>query len=172
MENREIKDSNNKKVTINVYNCVVSYVSRRALESGKAIFYDIHFTRKSELSFVSVPASLLSEIMSESGYNCSVRAFNRTNEDFSKFFSGAKIEIFGVPFVKEQTKFLNPFTGIYTESNKPAKEDGISLHISKLEPTEDNLNFDKEQSEDINNGMKIERDAIRQATANYLASLL
>lgn len=171
MKEIEITDSNNKKVTINVYNCVISYVSRRTFESGKAIFYDIHFNRKSELQFVSVPASLLSEIMSESGYKSSVRVFNRTNEDFNQFFSGAKVEIYGVPYVKEQTKFLNPFTGVYTES-KPAKNDGISYHISKLEPTEDNLRYDKEQNEDIKQGLSKEREAIRQATANYLASLL
>ena len=168
---KEMKTSDNKKVVVNVYdNNVISYVTR-SHEDGKAIFYTLHFNRKSDREFIKIPAGLLSEIMSESGYKCSVRAFNTTNEDFNKFFSGANVKIIGVPFVKGTTKFLNPFNGNYSDG-KPANNDGESLHIETFAPTKENLSFDAEQNEDIKQGLSKEREAIRQATANYLASLL
>ena len=133
---KEIKTSDNKKVVVNVYdNNVISYVTR-SHEDGKAIFYTLHFNRKSDKEYIKIPAGLLSEIMAESGYKCSVRAFNTTNEDFNKFFSGANIKIIGVPFVKGTTKFLNPFNGNYLDG-KPANNDGESLHIEVFTPTKE-----------------------------------
>ena len=168
---KEIKTSDNKKVVVNCYdNNVISYVTR-SHESGKAIFYTLHFNRKSDKEFIKIPAGLLSEIMSESGYKCSVRAFNTTNEDFNKFFSGANVKLVGVPFIKGATKFLNPFNGNYADG-KPANNDGESLHIEVFTPTKENLSFDETQDNLISKGLEAERNAIRQATANYLASLL
>jgi len=168
---KEIKASDNKKVVLNLYdNNVISYVTR-SHEDGKAIFYTLHFSRKSDKEFIKIPASLLSEIMSESGYKCSVRAFNTTKEDFNKFFSGANVKIIGVPFIKGTTKFLNPFNGNYSDG-KPANNDGESLHIESFVPTKTNLAFDENQDKLISKGLEAEREAIRQATANYLASLL
>ena len=76
-----------------------------------------------------------------------------------------------MPYVKGTTEFLNPFTLQYEKSDE-AKNDGISLFIDKLTPTKENLEFDAEQHKDIKKGLSEERNAIRQATANYLASLL
>ena len=172
MTTKDLDLGNNKKVAVNIYDdLTVTYVSRRKFEKGKPIMYDLHFSYKCEIRICSVPAHILSDIMSENGYKCSVGAFNKTNEDFSDFFKGAKVDLIGVPYVKGTKEFLNPFTLTYEKSDE-AKNDGISLFIDKLTPTKENLEFDAEQNKDIRKGLSEERNAIRQATANYLASLL
>lgn len=170
METKEIKINEKEKVIVSTFENTISYVSKHKTE--KSLQYIISFNRKSDLKQnVFINAKSFADVLHESGVFVDLGVFNKTNESLAPYFSGAKCVILGVPYIKGQKQYFNPITNEVIES-EPAKNDGISYFVDSIQFTKEQKDLFADLNNDIKQGIQKEREAIRQATANWLAQLL
>ena len=110
--------------------------------------------------------------LEESGKGWFINTLRKTHEDFFFFFYGCEIGFVGVPYAKGQKEFVHPITNEKFVNEKPAQNNGVSYYIERIKFTKESEADLMELRKELKQGIAKEKEAIRQATANWLQSLL